>query len=96
MTLCVKVLHRRIPSGLGVREFFLTLFLVPELASEGQAARGTAVLTVIVLRLVWTVAELGMAGVVYCLPVRPPLAAKPFIETAIGKPRFFLSCITRL
>lgn len=63
-----------VPGTLGVREFFLTLFLTPELVglggmSEGTA-RGTAVLTALVLRLVWTIAELFAAGVVYRLPRR--------------------------
>jgi hypothetical protein len=62
-----------VPSGLGVREFMLTLFLVPELAprlgSEAGAARGLVVLAVLVLRLTWTAAELLLAGVLYWLPV---------------------------
>jgi uncharacterized membrane protein YbhN (UPF0104 family) len=57
------------PGGLGVREFFLTLFLTPELASlpgmDPAAARGTAVLAVLVLRLVWTASELIVAALVY-------------------------------
>jgi hypothetical protein len=60
------------PSGLGVREFFLTLFLTPELVGvQGmgpEEARGTAVLAVLVLRLVWTVAELCVAAPLYWLP----------------------------
>lgn len=50
------------PGGLGVREVMLTLLLTPELldvpgrGSEG--ARATVVLIVLVLRLVWTAAEL--------------------------------------
>jgi uncharacterized membrane protein YbhN (UPF0104 family) len=58
-----------LPSGLGVREYFLTLFLVPELQHLlGVAhadARAQAVQAVIVLRLVWTAAELVIASVVY-------------------------------
>jgi uncharacterized membrane protein YbhN (UPF0104 family) len=55
------------PSGLGVREYLLTLFLVPQLVNGTEAgeARGLAVLTVLVLRLVWTVAELLLAGSLY-------------------------------
>jgi uncharacterized membrane protein YbhN (UPF0104 family) len=61
-----------LPGGLGAREFFLTLFLVPELAGpEGPAARGTAVLTAGVLRLVWTAADLVSAAAVTLLPTRP-------------------------
>jgi uncharacterized membrane protein YbhN (UPF0104 family) len=50
------------PGGLGVREFLLTLLLTPELVSVGgmgaEDARATVVLAVLVLRLVWTAAEL--------------------------------------
>jgi uncharacterized membrane protein YbhN (UPF0104 family) len=57
------------PGGLGVREFFLTLFLTPELAAlpgmDPVDARGTAVLAVLVLRLVWTASELIVAGLLY-------------------------------
>lgn len=55
------------PGGIGVREFFLTLLLTPELIGvQGMAsedARATVVLAVLVLRLVWTAAELIMAVV---------------------------------
>jgi uncharacterized membrane protein YbhN (UPF0104 family) len=61
-----------VPSGLGVREFFLTLFLVPEirpfLASGDREATATVVLIVLLLRLAWTAAEVVMASVVYWLP----------------------------
>jgi hypothetical protein len=70
------------PSGLGVRELLLTLFLVPELVStEGQAARGTAVLTVVVLRLVWTAAEVVMAGALYWFGGEP--ASKDTIPSRV-------------
>jgi hypothetical protein len=50
------------PGGLGVREFLLTLLLTPELVGiqemDSEAARATVVLAVLVLRLVWTAAEL--------------------------------------
>lgn len=50
------------PGGLGVREFLLTLLLTPELVGvQGMGvedARATVVLAVLVLRLVWTAAEL--------------------------------------
>jgi uncharacterized membrane protein YbhN (UPF0104 family) len=50
------------PGGLGVREFMLTLLLTPELVGirdmAADEARGSVVLAVVVLRLVWTVAEL--------------------------------------
>ena len=50
------------PGGLGVREFLLTLLLTPELVGVQdmgiEDARATVVLAVLVLRLVWTAAEL--------------------------------------
>ncbi len=50
------------PGGIGVREFMLTLFLTPELIGVqdmgAEDARATVVLAVLVLRLVWTTAEL--------------------------------------
>jgi glycosyltransferase 2 family protein len=62
-----------IPGGLGVREFFLALLLVPELtAGEGLGA-GEAGATVfraaLALRVVWTAAEALVAGVLYRLPL---------------------------
>jgi hypothetical protein len=49
------------PGGLGVREFMLMVLLTPELIGvqgmDYEAARATVVLTVVVLRLVWTAAE---------------------------------------
>jgi uncharacterized membrane protein YbhN (UPF0104 family) len=77
-----------VPSGLGVREFFLTLFLVPEVAplltpGDGDA-KATVVLAVLLLRLIWTAAEAIMASVVFWLPSAtvapepaPALAAPP-------------------
>jgi len=60
------------PSGLGVREFFLLLFLTPEVAGllqqEESEARGGAALAVVMLRLVWTTAELVVIATVYWLP----------------------------
>lgn len=55
------------PGGLGVREYFLTLLLTPELVGVQRMAsedsRATVVLAVLVLRLVWTTAELVSAVV---------------------------------
>jgi uncharacterized membrane protein YbhN (UPF0104 family) len=72
-----------VPSGLGVREFFLTLFLVPEIApllpTEADA-KATVVLIVLLLRLAWTAAEAVMATVVYWLPAgsgETPAPEKP-------------------
>ena len=64
-----------IPGGLGVREFVLTLLLTPELVGvQGmgpEQARATVVVAVLVLRLVWTVAELVTAGVCRLVSVPP-------------------------
>jgi uncharacterized membrane protein YbhN (UPF0104 family) len=54
-----------VPSGLGVREFFLTLLLVNPKQGLDKA---TVVVTVVLLRLVWTTAELVLVAVVYWLP----------------------------
>jgi uncharacterized membrane protein YbhN (UPF0104 family) len=58
-----------LPGGLGVREYFLTLFLVPELQNllgvAHEDARAQAVQAVCVLRVVWTAAEAMIAAVVY-------------------------------
>jgi hypothetical protein len=75
------------PNGLGVREFFLTLLLTPEIVHlldvEPSEARGIAVLAVIVLRLVWTAAELLLAGVLYWQRPRHPAINK---KEVIGTP----------
>jgi glycosyltransferase 2 family protein len=65
-----------IPSGLGIREFFLRLLLVPELIGQWNASESsvlpTAVLAVVLLRLVWTAAELVMVAIVYWFPAGSP------------------------
>jgi uncharacterized membrane protein YbhN (UPF0104 family) len=80
------------PGGLGVREFFLTLLLAPELAAladlDRPTARGSAVLTVLVLRLVWTTAELLLAALVvrrWWAPPRP--AGEPGADAPGGEGR---------
>jgi hypothetical protein len=64
-----------IPGGLGVREFVLTLLLTPELVGvQGmgpEQARATVLGAVVVLRLVWTAAELLAALVCRLSAVRP-------------------------
>lgn len=60
-----------VPGGLGVREFFLTLFLVPELSLccagvEGEG-RFYALWAAILLRIVWTAAEVPIAALFYLL-----------------------------
>jgi uncharacterized membrane protein YbhN (UPF0104 family) len=61
-----------VPSGLGVREFLLTLLLVPQLVGllngDEREARDAVILAVLLLRLVWTAAELVIVGVLYWVP----------------------------
>jgi hypothetical protein len=69
-----------IPSGLGIREFLLRLLLIQTIASripmtEG-AVRATASLAVLILRLVWTSAEVTIAAMLYWLP-RLEIEARP-------------------
>jgi uncharacterized membrane protein YbhN (UPF0104 family) len=54
-----------VPSGIGVREFFLVLFLANPAEGRSRPAIWQAVL---LLRLVWTTVELLMALVVYRFP----------------------------
>lgn len=67
------------PGGVGVREFFLVLFLVadPGLLPglSGDSLEAAARLVVVVLRLVWTAAELAMVAAVWRLPVGPGAGA---------------------
>jgi glycosyltransferase 2 family protein len=67
-----------VPSGFGIRELFLVLFLTPEIERlTGMAAKpahATAILGAIVLRLVWTAAEVVLVGTLYWLPGAPPRA----------------------
>lgn len=69
-----------VPSGLGVREFFLTLFLAPEISArlgdDSGDARALAILAVLLLRLVWTAAEVLVTALVYWLPGQR-LGARP-------------------
>jgi hypothetical protein len=71
------------PSGLGVREFFLTLFLVPDLAGVSGATeeqvRAEVILAVLVLRLVWTVAEVATATVAAVWWLRKKVSG-PFLK----------------
>jgi hypothetical protein len=62
-----------VPNGLGVREYLLALLLAPTLDEPlgGAAeARAVTVLAVLVLRLVWTAAEVVAAAALYAWPVR--------------------------
>jgi hypothetical protein len=54
-----------VPAGLGVREFFLLAGLLTGFDEETRSLAGLAI---VVLRVVWTVAELLVAGVLYWLP----------------------------
>ncbi|MGF1579648.1 MAG: lysylphosphatidylglycerol synthase domain-containing protein [Gemmataceae bacterium] len=61
-----------VPGGMGVREFFLVELITPELPSGGTVEiAGTAVVIGIVLRLVWTAADVISAAVVYLPGKRP-------------------------
>jgi hypothetical protein len=61
-----------VPGSIGVREYFLALLLVPEIVSEAGLERAEArvavVVSVLILRLVWTLAEVLMAGLLYWIP----------------------------
>ncbi len=69
------------PGGLGVREAVLQQLLAAELHAthpDGQVAAGLAALAVIVLRLVWTAADLAAAGLAhFAHRPRPPEALTP-------------------
>jgi hypothetical protein len=62
------------PSGLGVREFFLTMFLVALLGTSSAAEEASVLLAVLVLRLVATAAEVVTVALVWKLPGPPVLA----------------------
>jgi hypothetical protein len=76
------------PGGIGVREFFLTLLLAPEVADlaglEPAPARAAVVLTVLVLRLTWTVAELLLSGVLYVSGQRSAVSAQRDPDPALS------------
>jgi hypothetical protein len=61
-----------VPNGLMVREFLLILFLAPELSEvfglSAAEARPLAVAGVVILRLVWTVAEVAIWAALYWGP----------------------------
>jgi uncharacterized membrane protein YbhN (UPF0104 family) len=71
-----------LPAGLGARELLLQAALTPELGAA------VAVVVVLVLRLLWTLAEVMMAGILYWLPVpRGGSEAEPPVsETATTLP----------
>ena len=51
------------PGGLGVREFILQELLAPQLGAR-------SVVVVLLLRLLWTVAEVVLAAIVWWFPAR--------------------------
>jgi hypothetical protein len=61
-----------IPSGIGIREFFLKVFLENELSQRlhvsAEEASAKAILAVLLLRIVWTAAEIVVNSTVYWLP----------------------------
>ncbi|GIW80501.1 MAG: hypothetical protein KatS3mg105_2308 [Gemmatales bacterium] len=61
-----------VPGGLGIREFLLTIFFVPHFSQTMgiEEARGAAILTALVLRLIWTVSEVVIAGATYLFPAQ--------------------------
>jgi hypothetical protein len=72
-----------VPSGVGVREFVLQRYLVPELARQGVPAPDAVVLlAVLLLRLVWTAAEVVVVGAVYWLPSGAGRRAPQAVPTA--------------
>jgi hypothetical protein len=75
-----------VPSGLGVREFFLLLFLTPvvskHLTPAEPDARALATLAVGLLRLVWTAAEVVIVAFIYWLPSSANESAPAFAPQA--------------
>ncbi len=75
-----------VPSGLGIREYFLKVFLTYELiVAEGTGAvdaGAQAVLAVLLLRMVWTAAEVVVNAVVYWLPGPRAPSLGDVVETA--------------
>jgi uncharacterized membrane protein YbhN (UPF0104 family) len=65
------------PSGIGVREFVVELFLAPTLSPTTTVGRGLATVVALVLRLTWTVAELVLAAALVWVPGRHRRGAKP-------------------
>jgi glycosyltransferase 2 family protein len=63
------------PSGIGVREFFLRVFLLPELSRKWTGEKNSLVIAiwvVLLLRLVWTAAEMVTNAIVYWFPSPKP------------------------
>jgi hypothetical protein len=64
-----------VPGSLGVRELFLTFFLIPAVsaftATPGAQIVPLVIVAVLILRLIWTIAEVAMSSIVYWLPCGP-------------------------
>jgi hypothetical protein len=63
------------PSGIGVREYFLRVFLLPELTRQWTGDKNSivvAIWVVLLLRLVWTAAEVVIDATVYWFPSPKP------------------------
>ena len=78
-----------VPSGIGVRELLLIPFLASELErlpnTPESKARALAVLVVVGLRVVWTIAEVLTVAILYWVPVAPRLESLvPSGETGQG------------
>jgi hypothetical protein len=61
------------PSGLGVRDFFLALFVIAALGITSPTDEASVLLAVLALRLAWTAAEVVMIALVWRLPGPPVL-----------------------
>jgi uncharacterized membrane protein YbhN (UPF0104 family) len=73
------------PAGAGVRELALQTLLALELkqSMDADAAAALAAVTAIVLRLIWTTAELGAAGLLYKFgATHPKFSIEPETESA--------------
>jgi uncharacterized membrane protein YbhN (UPF0104 family) len=71
-----------LPGGVGAREYVFALLLAGELEATGQSgpiAEGLAVVVTLVLRLIWTIAELVLAVLLYRFI---PVAARPVLIPA--------------
>jgi hypothetical protein len=81
------------PGALGVREAFLTLMLVPELAARHQLeptdALGKVLLAVLLLRLAWTTAEVLVVAALFragAAPQAVPNGLAPGGESSLRSP----------
>ncbi len=59
------------PGGLGVREWLLLQTLAPALAGTAEAPEAVAAMVALTLRLIWTMAEVAVACVIYWIAPAP-------------------------